>query len=149
MFQKYTNADIGILLIRLALAAVFISHGLSKWNNIDGTTAFFAMLGLGNTFVYIVASVELLSGLAMLLGVLVRIAGILLAVVMIFAIALVKIKSGFLGGYEFELTLLLASLGISYIGAGAFSLAFSLEHKGKNGKSPSLPAISNDPHPLA
>ena len=33
--------DVGLLLMRLALAVVFLSHGIQKLGHIDGTIAFF------------------------------------------------------------------------------------------------------------
>ena len=112
----------GLGLIRLALAAVFISHGAQKWLNMDQTIGFFGSLGLAPFFTYLVATVELLGGLAMLFGIWTKWAGYALAVVMLFAIILVRGKMGFLGGYEFELTLLLVALGVALLGPGACSV---------------------------
>lgn len=119
---KHNAHDWGLLLIRLGLAAVFLTHGISKFQNLDQTTAFFGMLGLSAFWVYLVATVETLGGAAMLLGYFSRFAGALLAVVMVVAIALAKWKMGFLGGYELDLTLLLAALGIAFAGPGTMTV---------------------------
>lgn len=116
------NPDVGLLLIRFGLAAVFIVHGLLKFGDLDMTAGFFASLGLPAFMAYVVAAVETLGGLAMLLGYKARIAGYLLAVVMAVAIILVKAPVGFVGGYEFDLMLLLASLGIALAGSGRYAL---------------------------
>lgn len=116
------NPDCGLLLIRVGLAAVFIVHGWAKLQNIEQTASFFAMLGLGIFWVYVVGLVEFVGGIFMLLGVMVREVGILLAIIMLFAIFMVKGAKGFSGGYEFDLMLLLASLGVSLIGAGKRSV---------------------------
>ena len=119
--MNYMNRDLGLLLIRLGLATIFIYHGWGKFSNLEGTTAFFASLGLSVYFPYLVATVELLGGLAMLVGIKARLAGALLAVVMVFAIYLVKWAKGF-GGYEFDFMLLLSSLGIFFAGSGRYTV---------------------------
>ncbi len=122
MLNKFKNPDLGILLIRIGLAAVFILHGLSKFSNIEGTEKFFGSLGLPIIFVYLVALVETLGGLALLLGIFTEVASILIAGIMIFAILLVKLQKGFVGGYEFELMLFLSALAITLIGPGKYKI---------------------------
>jgi len=53
------------------------------------------------------------GGLALLTGVLMRPLAFLLAIEMAVAILRVRLPQGFLGGWEFELTLLLICLGIA------------------------------------
>ncbi|MDP3975208.1 MAG: DoxX family protein [Candidatus Jorgensenbacteria bacterium] len=122
MIIKKANVDVGLLLLRIAVGVTFIAHGWSKFMNIEGTTAFFAGLGLASLFVYFVAAVELVGGLAVLFGLFTDVAGILLAINMVFAIILVKFSKGLLGGYEFDLVLLLAALGIAFAGPGKYVL---------------------------
>jgi len=121
------NADLGLLLIRLALAAVFISHGVQKLMNLAGTVDFFAGLSLPAALAYTVAAIETLAGLAMLLGISTELAGLLLAIVMAGAIYTVKYQLGFLGGYELYLTLLLTALGIALAGPGRYRLNLKLK----------------------
>lgn len=116
------NLDVGLLLIRFGLAAVFIVHGLMKFQNMDMTIVFFSGLGLPAFMAYVVAAVETLGGIAMLIGYKSRIAGYLLAIVMAVAIILVKSGAGFVGGFEFDLMLLLASLGIALSGSGRYAI---------------------------
>ncbi len=117
-----TNLDIALLLIRVGLAAVFIAHGWDKLNNMDGTVGFFSSIGLSAFWAYLIAYIELLGGVSMLLGVFTGWSGILLAMTMVGAIALVKISKGFLGGFEFDLMLFLAALAISFAGSGKYTL---------------------------
>ena len=116
------NPSLGLFLIRLALAVVFIAHGWQKFGDMESTVGFFASLGLAAFFAYLVAAVELLGGIALLLGIWTRFFGVALTINMIFAIYLVKAKLGFFGGFEFDLTLLLAALGISMTGPGRYAL---------------------------
>lgn len=114
--------DLGIFLIRIALGLVFIGHGWQKIQNLGGTAEFFGKLGLPGFMAYLVASVEFLGGIALILGVFTPVAALLIAAVMVGAIYFVKLPRGFLGGYEFELTLLLAALGVALHGQGKYSI---------------------------
>lgn len=116
------NKHIGVLLIRLGLAYVFIVHGSQKFMNIAGATQFFAALGLPWFMVYFVAGVEVLGGLAMLLGIRTQWAGVVLAIDMLAAMALTTSPRGF-AGHEFELVLLLMALAVAFIGAGKYAAA--------------------------
>lgn len=122
----------GLLLIRLALAVIFLYFGLQKFLNLEATMDFFGKIGLAPFFVYLVAAVETLGGLAMLLGVYTALAGVALAVVMAVAIALVTGQLGFSGeGYAFNLILLLTALGIAFAGPGKYALCRCEEDKKK------------------
>lgn len=119
---KLYNPDLGLLLIRVALGGVFATHGLGKLLNLGPTAAFFMSLELPAAFAYIIGALEVLAGFAMLTGIFVRIAGLAIAGVMIGAIAYVKWSEGFLGGWEFEATLLLAAVAMTLAGAGKYTL---------------------------
>ena len=121
--SSMSRGEWGMLLLRVVVGAVFIAHGWQKLQMIDGVIGFFGKLGFAPFFAYLVAWVEFVGGLAMLLGVFTRIAGYLLAAVMIVAIFSVKLKMGFLGGYELDLTLLVAALALAWSGPGKLSVA--------------------------
>lgn len=112
------NPDLGLLAIRLALGAAFLAHGVQKWQNMDSTIGFFDKLGLPPFMAYVVATIETLSGAAMVLGIGTQLAGFGIMAVMLGAIYLVKMKSGYLGGYELELGYFLTAFGIAMIGPG-------------------------------
>lgn len=124
MFKKDSVmcADTGMLIIRLGLGLVFVAHGWGKFGDLVGTVGFFSGLGLPAAVAYLVAGVELLGGLAMILGVWTKWAGWLLAIVMAAAIILVKGKMGFVGGYELDLSLLFMALGITFVGPGKYTV---------------------------
>lgn len=127
------NADLGMFLIRLGLAAVFIVHGWMKLGSMDATIGFFATLGLPAMLAWAVALVEFVGGIAMLLGAYTCVAGGLLAVVMLGAIIVVKGQMGFVGGYEFDLTLMLAALGVAFAGPGKYAVRMKATSKACGG----------------
>lgn len=116
------NPDLGIFLIRLALGAIFLVHGWMKFQDIAGTINFFSGLGLAEFLAYLVATMELVGGILMIIGIYTRLAGLMIAAVMIGAIYFVKFKVGFVGGYEFDLILLAAALGVTFTGGGKYAL---------------------------
>ncbi len=128
-FKCVNCSDWGIFLLRFVLGAIFIAHGFGKIQGIGGTITFFASLGLGAFFAYLVAWIEFLTGIAMLFGIFTRIAGYLIAAIMFVAIITVKIKRGFMGGYELDLLILVSALAISWSNTKAFSLASFIEKK--------------------
>lgn len=114
------NPNLGLLLIRIALGSVFIAHGWAKFGDLNSTVIFFVSLGLAPIVAYLVTAIELIGGVLMVFGVSTRIVGLAFVAVMIGAISTVKIDRGFMGGYEFELTLLLVSLAMAFLGGGKF-----------------------------
>ena len=119
--KKYHNVDNGLLLLRIGLALVFMWHGWGKIQNMEATAGFFSSLGLNMFWVWVVAWVEFLGGIALLVGLLSRLAALALAVNMFFAIYLVQWSRGW-AGYEFELMLLLALLAVHLAGPGRYAI---------------------------
>ncbi len=120
---KFLNQqNLGLFIIRVALAAVFITAGWMKLASMDQVIGMFAMIGLTPFFAWLVALVELVGGVSLLLGIFTRYAGIAIAVIMVFAIVLVKGKMGFMA-YQSDLVILAAALGIALLGPGRWSLS--------------------------
>ena len=122
------SREYGLLILRLVVGIVFIAHGWQKLSGgIEGVGGFFGVLGIpaAGFFAYVVTFVELLGGIALVLGFLTSVASGLLAITMIVALFVVHLPNGFSvgnGGYEFVLTLLAAAIALSFTGPGAFSL---------------------------
>lgn len=121
--------DLAVLLARVAVGVVFFAHGWQKLftNGIDGTAAFFDSVGIpaATAAAWVVALVELAGGAALILGVAVPVAGVVLLVDMIGAFAFVHAGAGLFadqGGYELVLTLGAVSLLLAAIGAGRYSV---------------------------
>lgn len=76
------------LITRLVVGAEFIQTGFGKWQDIDKPIKLFTGLGIPmpTPSAYLVASVELIGGIALVLGAGTRIAALLLSTTMVVAI---------------------------------------------------------------
>lgn len=106
------NIEVGAFILRVVLGITFFVHGLVKFQGgIENTVGWFASIGLPGGLAYAVAIVELVGGLALIIGLGSRAVSALLALLMIGATLKVKLAMGFLGngqgaGYELDLALL-------------------------------------------
>ena len=118
----------GMLPLRIVVGLVFLMHGGQKLFvfGIDGTADVMGKLGipLAGISALLVIALELLGGLAILLGGFTRVAGALLALEMVVAIFVARLHGGFFApyGYELELTLLGVCVTFALRGAGGISL---------------------------
>lgn len=136
---------LGLAVLRLALAVVFIAHGANKlfglWagpgigvGGLDNTAQFFAAVGLNPAFplAVLVGIVETAGGVLLAVGWFTRIAAPLLGIVMCVAIWKVHSPNGFFlnwmgaadrgQGYEFSVILLGALLCLALTGGGEWSV---------------------------
>lgn len=123
--ENHKQLDLALLLLRIVLGIAFIVHGWSKVSGIEGTITMFATMGVGTLMTYVAAYTEFLGGVAILLGILTRVFGGMLAIFMIVAIYLVHLGKGYgmmNGGYEYQLLLLVSVLVIALVGPGKYSL---------------------------
>lgn len=129
MTKNVVSPDqIGITLLRVSLGVMWIAHALLKWFvfTLAGTAQFFDSVGIPGVLAYPVFAVELLGGIALLLGVYARQVSLALVPVMVVA-ASVHFKNGWLhtspgGGWEYPIFLTVASVALWLMGDGAFAL---------------------------
>jgi len=125
--------DVGLLALRLTLAAVFLGHGAQKAFGLFGGPGFTAASGfLGSLglrparfWTGVAVTGELAAGLLFLLGLFTPVAGLLVLATMGVAIAKVHGPKGFFvqdGGYEYNLVLIVAAVALALTGPGALSL---------------------------
>jgi putative oxidoreductase len=121
--RKPSHADCAKLLLRLAVGAVFINHGWMKLQDLEMTETFFGSIGvpMAGLMAPFVGLVEFGGGIALLLGLGVRLVGFLHASTMVVAI-LTAFGLSRIADAEIEYTLLAASLSLMLTGAGAYSL---------------------------
>lgn len=123
----------GPLVLRLPLGIIFAAHGAQKlfgWfggYGLEGTGQFMASIGLqpGLLMAALAGSAEFFGGLALISGLLVRPAAVVLAVTMVVAIFSVHAANGLFmsnNGYEFALALLAGTVSLVLSGSGRLGL---------------------------
>jgi putative oxidoreductase len=121
--MSMSKRDLGMLLLRLIVGAIFIIQGWSKLHNMDAIVTMFTSIGLNSFLAHFVAWAELVVGIAMFVGFYTRIAAYVMTIIMVVAIYLVTFKMGFLMGYSMNLLLIAGALAVGWNNAGAMSLA--------------------------
>ena len=123
------TAPWGIALLRVVTGIIFLMHGQQKMFEfgIGGVTGMMTGLGVPapGLMAIIVTLVELVGGIALILGAFTRIAALLVAIDVLVAFFLVHMPNGFFasnGGVE--LVLMLATAGVTLVltGPGAMAL---------------------------
>ncbi|QQG45892.1 MAG: DoxX family protein [Candidatus Niyogibacteria bacterium] len=117
------------LLLRLIVGLIFVAHGYPKlFGGFSQTVGFFESVGIkpAKFWVFVVGVVEFFGGIALIVGFATQLAALLIAIDMLVAIWKVKAKQGFVGGYEFDLMLLVAALSLVLTGAGAYAIDLPL-----------------------
>jgi len=117
---------LGLLVLRLGVAATVLSTGYDKLFGAPGKwLAWFPQQGFPSYFAYIAGSLELFGGVLLVLGLLTRLIGLLLAIQM--AIAVWKVSLPYSGiynveGYGLPLMLGVACFTLFTVGAGILSV---------------------------
>ncbi len=126
MFEQLTQYNnVGLLVLRLAIAAIFIYHALPKLKNAKNMAQ---MMGTQAAMVFILGAVELLSSIGLILGFYTQLAALLLGVIMVGAIGMKTMKWGVpfaamdKTGWEFDLILLAANIAILLGGGGTIGI---------------------------
>lgn len=125
--MKFLNAfqPVGLAILRVALALIFIYHGYPKLVRADaGMREFFMQYGFPGYFVGLAGILESIGGGLLLIGLFTRPAALLLAAEMAIAIWKVKMVHGVfaVNEYQFELTLAAACVALATVGAGSLSV---------------------------
>lgn len=124
------DAPAAMLILRLALGAVFIAHGGQKvmgWfggPGLEVTVQGMSQMGIPAILAYAAAFTEFFGGIALVLGLLTRPAALGILVTMLVAIFKVHLGGGFFApkGFEYPLTLAAISLTLLLTGPGRISL---------------------------
>lgn len=109
----------GLALLRIATGLVFLLHGWMKVREMAQTVFIFGHLGFPAPVAYFIAWLEVIGGLALILGIATRLFALLFAIEMLVAVFVIGLSRAF-GGFEFYLSV--ASLAIALIGSGRFSI---------------------------
>ncbi len=121
LIDLFAYQDLSLLIVRIALALIFLVHGFGKIKDIKATVSGFEMMGFkpGNLWGPLVAFGEIIGGLSLLMGFYFQYGAMLLAVIMLVAL-IWKIMKGqsLVGGFEFDLILLSTLLLLATVPAG-------------------------------
>lgn len=128
-----SKAGVAALVLRIPVGLILAAHGAQKlfgWfggNGLAGTAQWLSSIGMepGYLMAILAGGAEFFGGLALVLGVLPRPAALAAAFTMLVAIFSVHIGNGLFaddGGYEYALTLMMASLALMIQGGGSFSI---------------------------
>ena len=126
-FSLHQFADFALLALRLALGAVFLTHGLGKrkmWSMQPSAQLPAGML----TKLRILSIAEPAGGLGVIFGFLTQLAALGLVIAMLGALQflITKVHRKWTGenaaGWEFEFMLLVVALAIAILGGGKYAL---------------------------
>ncbi|MBT2698951.1 DoxX family protein [Bacillus sp. ISL-40] len=121
--------EIGALILRVTLGALFLIHGIVKFQGgIENIVGWFESIGLPGFMAYGVALVEIVGGVALIIGLATRLVSALLGLLMIGAILKVKLSVGLLGngqmaGYELDLAFLAMAVYLAFNGSKLLSVS--------------------------
>jgi putative oxidoreductase len=127
--------EIGTLILRVTLGALFLIHGVVKFQGgIENIVGWFSSIGLPGFMAYGVALLEIIGGIALIIGFATRTVSVLYALLMIGAILKVKLSVGLLGngqmaGYELDLAFLAMAVYLAISGSKLLSINQLFSHK--------------------
>ncbi|WP_419887355.1 DoxX family protein [Neobacillus niacini] len=135
--------EVSTFILRIVLGVTFFIHGLVKFQGgIENIVGWFDSIGLPGVLAYGVAVLEMVGGLALIIGLGSRIVSALFVLLMLGATVKVKLAGGFLGngqgaGWELDLALLAMALFIAINDSKMLALD-KVFFKGQNNQTQSL-----------
>ena len=117
--------DIGLLLLRIAIAIIFLYHSLPK---LSKSKVMSGMMGMPPGMIFMLGMMEAVASLGLVFGVYTQLSALILAIVMVGAIGMKMMKWGVpfaamdKTGWEFDFILFFASLAILFSGGGSIGI---------------------------
>lgn len=124
------SGDVGLLLLRIGVAVVFIYAGWGKLINIGGTQEFLATLDIPypQIMAWLLAITEFLGGILVLFGAYAKIPYLLLAIIMAVALYTTKLGGDFASA-RLDIMLLVSTLALFFTGSGDFSVDYKIQNR--------------------
>ena len=132
MLNILDNDDLGKLVLRLSVGLCLLLHGINKIMNHTGSMDYLAgalaKVGMPSFIAYGVYVGEVIAPLMIIVGLLSRLGGVLIVVLMLFAILLVHagdiLSLNQHGGWQLELQAfyLFGGLAIAFLGSGKYAV---------------------------
>ncbi|MDR4888326.1 DoxX family protein [Fredinandcohnia sp. QZ13] len=130
--------EIGALILRITLGILFLIHGIVKFQGgIENTVGWFESINIPGFMAYVVALLEVIGGIALIIGFATRLVSILFALLMVGATITAKLPVGLLGngqmaGYELDLAFLAISVYLAINGSKLLSISRLLFNEDSN-----------------
>ena len=140
--MTYTSRDYGVLLLRVSLGVMFLTHGLLlkvMTFGLAGTAGFFESLGLPAALAYLTVFAEIFGGALLILGVQTRWVSLALLPILLGAFWVHAgngwVFSGPNGGWEYPAYLAVLAAAQALLGDGAYALRPSRSLSGLAGEA--------------
>lgn len=120
---KANSISIAILILRVAFAAMLMTHGWAKLSNFSATAVYFENMGIGKFLVGLVVFAEFFCSIAVILGFLQRLA--LIPMIINMSVAFIVVHGAKLvgeGNGELAFCYLIAFISLIISGAGKYSV---------------------------
>jgi putative oxidoreductase len=126
---------LALTLLRLAVGVVFLYHGFTKVSDLGKSSGNFVHMGFPGWVAYLIGPLELIGGGLLVLGLLTRLFGLLLAGDMLVALVKVSLPRGSItqvGRYELVMLLAAAAFTLFAFGGGPVALDRVLFGRGRS-----------------
>ncbi|MCC3381194.1 DoxX family protein [Paenibacillus farraposensis] len=117
-------------MMRVTLGILFLAHGIAKFQmGLGNVAGWFSSIGVPGFFGYVVAVIELVGGIALILGLFTRYVSGIFVIMLIGAIFTAKLSGGLMGngqgaGYELDIAFILVALHLAFAPTTRLSLDF-------------------------
>lgn len=117
-------------MMRVTLGILFLAHGIAKFQmGLGNVAGWFSSIGVPGFSGYVVAVIELVGGIALILGLFTRYVSGIFVMMLIGAIFTAKLSGGLMGngqgaGYELDIAFILVALHLAFAPTTRLSLDF-------------------------
>lgn len=125
------DTELAAFILRVTFGIMFLAHGLLKLLvfGLEGTAGFFDSVGIFGWLAYIVTPLEILAGIALILGFQTQLVSLSMIPILLGALY-VHVGNGWVfsvpnGGWEYPAFLIVIAVVVSMLGGGKYSITKS------------------------